>query len=816
MNKTNEKLLYLCILASLPFNLFGSSSTCSSSTSKSDQKPILIQENDSSPVNDLLNENDDLNNDSDSEELAPLYEATDTTDTKSEIGSLYEVDLDFNEPDLEVQDSRLPLENLQEKTTHGNSLLHLACEKNDIDRVDILLRQFAKKAKKEDSALKDFLKIENNKEESAFTVATRHCNARIIRRLINFGADTHLYKLTKRVISIPDEDNKPTEIEVVQLEPNAEFEDFLNILIRRTDRLEGEDKTNMENLVKDLMLIREKGSTFPLLYAQRNDRKQLNEYYYGHRFKIERWVPFSFNFKYFWGFDELFCVDNEGISTLWCAVDKNASGITEFILKFMYINFFLKLPSSKNPIERAVEGGNTQICELFLDTFKSDSNFIDIILYLSCWNGKYKIVKKIFDKYPQAVKKIKPNYLVAAAGGPNGNQDGTHRDYYKICALLLEKGAKANDIVNEWDEKEKNHRKARTALFRAAKYGHKDTCALLIFYGAKLDGIENAFSVAVRGGHVETCKLLANKGFKLSKRGESGLTPLEWSIYSGSENLALWFLDKGVQDAIRPIDLIPQLQTMIGVAYKKNMLRLLAKLKPMFRTHHSKFNSLLITELMYQVAQCEKSGDIKNLCTQKIHRDVIDAVDAQGNTALMYAALLDRTEAFRELVLSNANLNLQRQSDGLTAIMMLAQNNKLRKGRNLARAYEEIIKPPMLAPLLNLKLVDNSGRTALIIASENENIPLVEALIMLTKLTIATPDSEAGNALLIAVRKQMIDIQDNDGRTALLIAAQKRNTGLCQMLISNGASPNLANKDGETALTIAQQARDPELERILR
>lgn len=64
---------------------------------------------------------------------------------------------------------------------------------------------------------------------------------------------------------------------------------------------------------------------------------------------------------------------------------------------------------------------------------------------------------------------------------------------------------------------------------------------------------------------------------------------------------------------------------------------------------------------------------------------------------------------------------------------------------------------------------------------------------------------------LMIAHKANLNLQDDSGDTALLIATRLGNSQVAKLLLNNNADPNLANCRGETPLKIAQNSPDHEL-----
>lgn len=96
---------------------------------------------------------------------------------------------------------------------------------------------------------------------------------------------------------------------------------------------------------------------------------------------------------------------------------------------------------------------------------------------------------------------------------------------------------------------------------------------------------------------------------------------------------------------------------------------------------------------------------------------------------------------------------------------------------------------------IDINVIDNSARTALMIACENEKPWAVQALI------------NAGADL---------NLQDKKNRTALMYAIKKENAEITAFLIAGGADVNITNIFGATALSMAEDGKNTAIIEMLK
>jgi len=114
----------------------------------------------------------------------------------------------------------------------------------------------------------------------------------------------------------------------------------------------------------------------------------------------------------------------------------------------------------------------------------------------------------------------------------------------------------------------------------------------------------------------------------------------------------------------------------------------------------------------------------------------------------------------------------------------------------------------------DVNIVGESGRTALILASMNGRIEIVELLLAKgadpnivdkydkTALIVASISGNTDIVKLLLDRGTDLDIVDNYG-TALMWTSMYGRIDIVELLLAKGSDPNIVNKHGKTALMIA-------------
>jgi len=143
----------------------------------------------------------------------------------------------------------------------------------------------------------------------------------------------------------------------------------------------------------------------------------------------------------------------------------------------------------------------------------------------------------------------------------------------------------------------------------------------------------------------------------------------------------------------------------------------------------------------------------------------VNAVDAEGKTALRFAASLETPEVLLALLKKGANVNFQ-GPDGMNALMVAARNSL----RNT-----EIL----LSHGARVDLLDDIKQSVLFFAVLGKDPAVIPVL---------------------AAAKAPINIYNQYGNTPLIVAASKGKPDMVTELLRQGADPTLTDKNGITAL----------------
>jgi ankyrin repeat protein len=344
-------------------------------------------------------------------------------------------------------------------------------------------------------------------------------------------------------------------------------------------------------------------------------------------------------------------------------------------------------------------------------------------------------------------------------------------DQNGVTALILTAGVYkgSTEIVRELLEKGINinaqSKKGTTALMIAAGKGRADAVDLFLEKGVNLnlsdaDG-ETALDYAVEAGETELAKAL----FRRAAASKNGYKT-EAEMLKAATNAAL--LEAATRNNLADVQKQLAAGADINTRSRRNQ-----------------------TPLMLAVEFSYGREDVANFLMDA--GADLNAVDANGNNALMIATDRNNSEGAIALMTRKAALDVKNK-EGRTALHIAA-----------ARLHQKIVeallatKPEVMASSAGVDVravqvngTDGSGRTPLMLAADNEGF---------------VPDDLM--QLLLSHGAQ-INQQDPRGNTALMIAAKAGSMSGVEFLIRNGANVNLKNSSGETALKFARKIHENE------
>ncbi len=193
----------------------------------------------------------------------------------------------------------------------------------------------------------------------------------------------------------------------------------------------------------------------------------------------------------------------------------------------------------------------------------------------------------------------------------------------------------------------------------------------------------------------------------------------------------------------------------------------------------------------------------------ELAKDVVDATNADGQTALHVAVKSGHLETAREIAEAGAKMDLA-DKDGHTPIQLAMMLNDVPGARAMVlMLVNEKAKPDQ---------PDRTGRTPLHFAAANGDAALIDALLARgAKVDRAGPNARAPIHLAVAfgkldavrallAKKPALDTPDATGDTPLHIAARLSDTAVAEELIAAGAKVTTSTKQRQTPFHAAAAA----------
>lgn len=215
----------------------------------------------------------------------------------------------------------------------------------------------------------------------------------------------------------------------------------------------------------------------------------------------------------------------------------------------------------------------------------------------------------------------------------------------------------------------------------------------------------------------------------------------------------------------------------------------------------------------------------------------VDATNNMGNTALMEAAELGRADIVTALIVGKADIkatnvfgssaiDVARKNGHADVILLLTQGPKPSNSRNAGSAAsdESTAMGPGAGPGPSTSKVTDLHQAALA-----GNVQKITSLIALgadvnardgngrTALMIAGSTGNSAMVDLLLVNGANPNLTDfKQGRTVLIVAAEAGYTEVVRTLLTAGADPNMKDRLGDTAMSIAQKLNRAPIGRLLK
>lgn len=375
----------------------------------------------------------------------------------------------------------------------------------------------------------------------------------------------------------------------------------------------------------------------------------------------------------------------------------------------------------------------------------------------------------------------------------------SYGDRREIVRLLLDKGANLEARDNA----------GQTALHCAVPYGNIQVVKLLLDKGANLearmDDGQTVLLWAAVFGNTEVVRLLLDRGANLTAKDNGGQTALSKAAANGKTEVAALLIERGAdltaQDEHQQTPAMlaqikyPELADMLrkaGEAKGQENLKELAQ-STMFRERLNQYLTDLQkgTNIDALLDRAVREGD-SEVAAALIEKGAnIEAMDREGNTALLVATHYGKPDVVKLLLDRGANIETK-GSAGYPYVAGTALLVAIREGHN------DVAKL-LIDKGANLEAKDKSGYTALLMAVGQGRADLVKMLI------------DKGANLEV---KGPVDFPHH-GNTALLDAVEAGNINLMKLLLDKGANIEVENKDGETALLVAADKGKADVVKLL-
>ncbi len=201
------------------------------------------------------------------------------------------------------------------------------------------------------------------------------------------------------------------------------------------------------------------------------------------------------------------------------------------------------------------------------------------------------------------------------------------------------------------------------------------------------------------------------------------------------------------------------------------------------------------------IAAAER-GDISEIMKLFAGGANVNAIDDEGETALMHAALNGHLDVVRALLEKDAEVNTKSDKD-LTALILAATGKSV-----------EIVKV-LLNKGADVNAKQVQGFTALHLAVQHGNFEIAQTLLNRGAdvnaktnegTTAIVKASEIGQHKIVKIlldKGADVNAKRNNGETALFFAAQNDHLEVVKILLERGADPNVKDNYGGTALLSA-------------
>ncbi|MGH7144309.1 MAG: ankyrin repeat domain-containing protein [Planctomycetota bacterium] len=188
------------------------------------------------------------------------------------------------------------------------------------------------------------------------------------------------------------------------------------------------------------------------------------------------------------------------------------------------------------------------------------------------------------------------------------------------------------------------------------------------------------------------------------------------------------------------------------------------------------------------------------------NKSFVDAVDADGRTALMHAAIIGAPDVINLLLPAGAD-PLLTDKDGQNALALARANNRANAAALLEAAMKTASQPHPIADaaLLTDFSANRPGAVRGYLARHPERANATDAKGQFPLLILAASSDEVQMEQVLIAAHANLNAPDFEGLTALMRAAKNGAEDSVKLLMYQGADPYLKSPTGETAEAYARE-----------
>lgn len=354
-----------------------------------------------------------------------------------------------------------------------------------------------------------------------------------------------------------------------------------------------------------------------------------------------------------------------------------------------------------------------------------------------------------------------------------------------------------SNTQNTWVRKTPNISQEQVTFIQAVKLGNIEKVKHHLDAGTKPDdkqgGKYTALFFASAKGRQKIAELLLVKGADVNALGQGGWTPLMAAAFHGHVSLVnLLILHKSnlelrnYEGKTALMFAVENHQPLVASALINAGANINA------HVHGKKRGGINVLALAIKLRSHE--------CLDVLLKAGVNVnnVDAEGNTPLIQAAILNDQIAMSKLIGKRASVNRIDKANGNSVLHSIAPF-----------ANQETINL-LLENGVDASHINKEGQAALALAANAGNMPAIRALLSVAKQTeknaalVLAAESGTTNAIQeLLTQGANSNSRNSRNETALMLAAQGRHHLAVEVLLGAGAVPNLTSDTGKNALMYA-------------